>query len=158
MKKQELEHRLAETNDVRATVEKTLSMVLEDLKKAEGGTGEALRVLGEVHSFVRDALGALSGMSQDEALKFAESNLQKLKGWSQSETERLKSRPQLLQERAAAFQSILGWVDERAKSHESRIAAIDRAADPNRDKRHPEKLSVKRAASQAQSESEEEVD
>jgi hypothetical protein len=155
MKKQELEHRLAEANDVRTTIEKTLSLVQEDIKKAEGGTGEALRVLGEVHSFVRDALGTLSGMQQEEALKFVESNLQKLKGWSQSEVERLKSRPQLLQERAAAFQSILSWLDERSKSHESRISAIDRAADPNRDKRHPEKLSVKRAAAMAQSEIEE---
>lgn len=152
MKKQELEHRLAETSDVRTTVEKTLSIVLEDIKKAEGGTGEALRVLGEVHGFVRDALVALNGMQQEEAIKFAELNLQKLKGWSQSEVERLKSRPQLLQERAAAFQSIIGWLDERSKSHESRIAAIDRAVDPNRDKRHPEKLSVKRAGVQAQSE------
>ena len=155
MKKQELEYRLAETGDVKTTVEKTLSMVLEDMKKVENGSSEALRVLGEVNNFVKDALTAFSGMSQDEALKFAEGNLQKLRGWSQAEAERLKSRPQLLQERAAAFQSVLGWLDERSKSHESRIAAIDRAADPNRDKRHPEKLSVKRAAAHTQSENDE---
>ena len=158
MKKQELEYRLAETGDVRETVEKTLSIALEDMKKTENGTGEALRILGEVNSFVRDALGALSGMPKEKALEFVEGNLQKLKGWSQSEADRLKIRPQLLQERAVAFQSILSWLDERSKSHESRISAIDRAADPNRDKRHPEKLSVKRAAMQAQNESEEESD
>lgn len=158
MKKQELEHRLAETGDVKSTVEKTLSMVLEDMKKSETGTQEALRILGEVGAFVRDALAALGGMSQEEALKFAETNLQKLKGWSQAESDRLKARPQLLQERAAAFQSILGWLDERAKSHESRIIAIERVADPNRDKKHPEKLSVRRAAAATQNESEEEVD
>ena len=106
MKKQELEYRLAETGDVKTTVEKTLSMVLEDMKKVENGSSEALRVLGEVNNFVKDALTAFSGMSQDEALKFAEGNLQKLRGWSQAEAERLKSRPQLLQERAAAFQSV----------------------------------------------------
>jgi hypothetical protein len=158
MKKQELEYRLAEIGDVRETVEKTLSLALEDIKKTENGTGEALRILGEVNSFVKDALGAFSNMPKEDALKFAEGNLQKLKAWSQSETERLRLRPQLLQERAVAFQSILGWLDERSKSHGSRIAAIERAVDPNRDKRHPEKLSVKRAAAQSQDESEEESD
>ena len=150
MKKQELENRLAETTEVKTTVEKALSIVLEDMKKLDGGSAEALRILAEVNGFVKDALSALAGMQQEDALKFAENNLQKLRGWSQSEAERLKSRPQLLQERASAFQSIIGWLDERSKSFESRIVAIDRAADPNRDKKHPEKLSVRRAAASMQ--------
>ena len=155
MKKQELEHRLAETGEVKITIEKTLAMVLEDMKKVDSGSAEALRVLGEVHNFVKEALTSLHGMSSEEALKFAENNMQKLKGWSQSESERIKSRPQLLQERASAFQSIVGWLDERSKSLEARISAIERVADPARDKKHPEKLSVKRAAASLKEDEEE---
>jgi hypothetical protein len=148
MKKNELENRLAETSEVHEAVEKTLTTVLDDIKRAEGNTGEATRVLGEVFAFVREALDSVKNVPDTEKLKFLESNLLKLKAWSQAEGDRLKSRPQFLQERAAAFQSLLGWLDERKRGHESRLAAIDRAADPNRDKRHPEKLSVKRAAAQ----------
>ncbi len=72
--------------------------------------------------------------------------MRRLLSWSQAESDRMRIRPQALQERVAALQSVTNWLGERGKSHKGRIDAIVSAADPERDKRRPEKLSVRRAA------------
>lgn len=146
MKKNELEHRLAELLELRESIEKTIQTTVEDAKKSEITKEDSLRVLGDVFSFARETIESASKVKEEDRLKFFEGALQKMRSWSQAEIDRIKSRPQILQERLASLQSINGFLIDRSKSHEARIAAIDRAADPNRDKRHPEKLSTKRAA------------
>jgi hypothetical protein len=146
MKKNELENRLAEVEDVLATIEKTLAVAVDEAKRAETVRDELMRVLGEVSGFVKGSLENLQKTPEGDREKVLEDAMKRLLGWSQAENDRVKIRPQALQERVAALQSVTGWLGERGKSHKGRIEAIVRAADPERDKRRPEKLSVRRAA------------
>lgn len=146
MKKNELENRLAEVEDVLATIEKTLGVAIDEVKRAETVKEETTRILGEVANFVKHSLENLSKVSDSDKEKALEESMRRLLSWSQAESDRMRIRPQALQERVAALQSVTGWLGERGKSHKGRIDAIVRAADPERDKRRPEKLSVRRAA------------
>ena len=146
MKKNELENRLAEVEDVLATIEKTLGVAIDEVKRAETVKEETTRLLGEVANFVKHSLENLSKVSDSDKEKALEESMRRLLSWSQAESDRMRIRPQALQERVAALQSVTGWLGERGKSHKGRIDAIVRAADPERDKRRPEKLSVRRAA------------
>ena len=129
MKKSELEQRISEVSELRAAVEKTLTATLEDAKRADMGKEEAFRVLGEVLNFAKETLDTSQRASEADRLKFLDGAFQKLRGWAQAEGDRMKTRPQLLQERAAALQSIMSYFDDRSKSHQARIEAIERAAD-----------------------------
>jgi hypothetical protein len=146
MKKNELENRLAEVEDVLATIEKTLGVAIDEVKRAETVKEETTRILVEVANFVKHSLENLSKVSDSDKEKALEESMRRLLSWSQAESDRMRIRPQALQERVAALQSVTGWLGERGKSHKGRIDAIVRAADPERDKRRPEKLSVRRAA------------
>jgi len=146
MKKNELENRLSEVEEVSTTIEKTLQVALDEVKRAEVVKDEASRILNEVSNFARASLENLLKIEEEDRAKAFEEVLKRLVGWSQAEGERMRTRPQVLQERVTALQSITNWLGERGSSHKARIAAIERAADPNRDKKHPEKLSVRRAA------------
>lgn len=155
MKKNELENRLAETEELTGTIEKTLAVAIDEAKKAETVKEEANRILMEILNFSKASLENVSNLEDAERAKSLEDSVRRLIGWSQAENDRMRIRPQALQERVAALQSVVGWLSDRSKTHKARIAAIERAANPERDKRHPEKLSVRRAA-QELSETEEE--
>ena len=155
MKKNELENRLAEVEEVLSTIEKTLAVAIDETRRAEIVKDELTRVLGEVSNFVRGSLENLPKVAEPERERALEEAMKRLLGWSQAESERVKIRPQALQERVAALQSVTGWLGDREKSHKGRIEAINRAASPDRDKRHPEKLSVKRAAQELSEEDDE---
>ena len=146
MKKTEIEHRLAEALDMSSIVNKTIETTIEELKKTETSKDDVLKVLSDISGFTKDALATLQSIEVENRTKFLEECVTKIVSWSQAESERVRFRVHLLQERASALQSVHSFVSERAKSYEARAKAIERVADPNRDKRHPEKLSVLRAA------------
>lgn len=146
MKKNELENRLAEVEEVLTTIEKTLGVAVDEVKRAETVREESTRILGEVANFVKLSLENSLKASGGDKEKALEESMRRLLSWSQAEGDRMRIRPQALQERVAALQSVTSWLGERGKSHKGRIDAIVRASDPERDKRRPEKLSVRRAA------------
>ena len=146
MKKNELENRLSEIEDILGSVEKTLSLSVEEAKKAETTKDELVRVLSEVTAFAKGSYDTSQKLEGEEKEKMLEDAMKRLMAWSSAENDRVKIRPQVLQERVTALQSVTNWLGERGKSHKNRIEAIVRAASPDKDKRHPEKLSVKRAA------------
>lgn len=146
MKKNELEQRIGELSELRVTLEKTLSMSTDELKKLESSSEDVLKYLSDISMFAKETIEKSHNLSHDDKIKFLEANVSKLVGWTQSESDRIRQKPQLISERIATLQSVISHINERYRSHEARIIAIDRAADPNRDKKHPEKLSVKRAA------------
>ena len=145
MKKNELENRLAEVEEVSITIGKTLEVAIDELTRAGIVKEETTRILNEVTNYVKSSLESLSKTS-DSKEKILEESMRKLLNWSLAEGDRMKTRPQALQERVSALQSVTNWLKEREHSHKGRIEAILRAADPERDKRRPEKLSVRRAA------------
>jgi hypothetical protein len=155
MKKNELENRLAETEELTGTIEKTLVVAIDEAKRAETVKEETSRILTDILNFSKASLENASSLDDADKAKSLEDSIRRLIGWSQAENDRMRIRPQALQERVAALQSIVNWMSDRSKAHKARIAAIERAANPDRDKRHPEKLSVRRAA-QELSETEEE--
>lgn len=146
MKKNELENRLSEVDEVLSTIEKTLGVASDDVKRAETVRDDVLKILSEVSNFVKLSIENAGKAQEQEREKILEDSMRRLLSWSQAEGDRIRIRPQALQERVAALQSVVGWLGERSKSHKARIDAILRAADPDRDKRRPEKLSVRRAA------------
>lgn len=146
MKKNELENRLAEVEDVIETIEKTLSVAIDEAKRADLVRDELSRVLTEVSNFVKGSIDSIQKVPETDREKVLEEAMKRLLSWTQAENDRARVRPQALQERVAALQSVINWLGERGKSHKGRIDAIVRVSDPERDKRRPEKLSVKRAA------------
>ena len=150
MKKIEIEHRMAEVEDVSKVIEQTFNNTLEEARKNEASKDELLKMLSDISSFSKDIISAALNLKDGEKTKFLEESLTKIHGWSLSEADRIKLKNQLIQERIASLKSISNFMTDRIKMYDSRAKAIERVADPNRDKKHPEKLSVRRAAIESQ--------
>lgn len=146
MKKNEIENRSSETKDISTIVERSMNSIQEEITKLENYREESFRILGEVNNFSKETLENLSKIQEDERLKYLESTLQKLKGWSQAEADRIKNKHLYLQERITTLVSIKEMLDTRFKAYELKITAMNRVLDPNADKKHPEKLAIKRNA------------
>lgn len=145
MKKNELEQRALELKEVLEAIQKTLQSTEEEIKKNDASKQEVVRVLNDISSFATDLLQSTKSMPAQERAEALESSILKILSWSKAEGERVSLRSHVLQERVATLESISGFISNRALSHEARITALERVADPSRDKKHPEKLSIKRS-------------
>lgn len=141
---------MAEIEDVSRVIEQTINSTLDEARKSEASKDELLKILSDISNFSKDTVSASANLNDIEKIKFLEDSLTKIHGWSISEADRIKLKNQLIQERIASLKSISSFMSERIKTYDARVKAIERVADPNRDKKHPEKLSVKRAAAESQ--------